>query len=45
LVVQASASLHNVPLATGVNTHAPVVALQVSLVQALLSLHTTAVPA
>jgi len=42
-LVQALPSLQTVPLATFVNTH-PVAGAQVSAVQALLSLHTSAVP-
>jgi hypothetical protein len=43
-VVQRLASLQAVPFATGVLRHPPVAGLQLSAVQALPSLHTTAVP-
>jgi hypothetical protein len=43
--VQALLSLHTIPPPVmGVNLHAPVVVLQLSVVQGLLSLHTTVVP-
>ncbi len=43
-VVQARPSLHEVPSAKLLNTHAPVLGLQASLVQVLLSVQTLAVP-
>jgi hypothetical protein len=43
-VVQRLLSLQVVPLATGVDPQAPVAGLQLSVVQAFPSLHTTAVP-
>lgn len=43
-VVQVLPSLHGKPLVTGTKPQAPVVVTQASLVQALLSLHTVALP-
>ncbi len=43
-LVHRSPSLQRVPLATATKLHRPLAALHVSLVQALLSLHTKAVP-